>query len=110
MVSAASKAFETRHHTAFGQDTRTPFSRASGLGSARHGVEHWWVERVSAVALIPLTLWFVGSMIAYSNSSHAVFITWLRSPLANIPMILLLIALFYHTALGLQVVIEDYVH
>jgi succinate dehydrogenase / fumarate reductase membrane anchor subunit len=81
-----------------------------GFGSAKDGVEHWWMERVSAVALVPLTLWFVASIIAHTGSDYASFIVWLRTPLASILMILLLIALFYHTALGLQVVIEDYVH
>ena len=81
-----------------------------GLGSAKEGVEHWWMERVSAIALVPLTLWFVASIIAHAGSNYATFIAWLRTPLASILMILLLIALFYHTALGLQVVIEDYVH
>jgi succinate dehydrogenase / fumarate reductase membrane anchor subunit len=89
---------------------RSPLARAMGFGSAKDGVEHWWMERVSAVALVPLTLWFVASIIAHTASDYATFIVWLRTPLASILMILLLIALFYHTALGLQVVIEDYVH
>ena len=92
------------------QRMRSPLARALGLGSAKEGVEHWWMERVSAVALVPLTLWFVASIIAHTGSDYATFIAWLRTPLASILMILLLIALFYHTALGLQVVIEDYVH
>ena len=91
-------------------DTRLPRARAIGLGSAKQGVEHWWAERVSAVALVPLTLWLVASIIAHTGSDYANFIAWLRTPLATILMILLLIASFYHTALGLQVVIEDYVH
>jgi succinate dehydrogenase / fumarate reductase, membrane anchor subunit len=92
------------------QSMRSPLARALGFGSAKDGVEHWWMERVSAVALVPLTLWFVASIIAHTGSDYATFIVWLRTPLASILMILLLIALFYHTALGLQVVIEDYVH
>jgi len=92
------------------QSTRSPRARAVGLGSAKDGVEHWWAERVSAVALVPLTLWFVASIIAHTGSDYDMFITWLRAPLATIPMILLLIALFRHAALGLCVVIEDYVH
>ena len=92
------------------QRMRSPLARAMGLGSAKEGVEHWWMERVSAVALIPLTLWFVASIIAHTGSDYVTFIAWLRTPLVSILMILLLIALFYHTALGLQVVIEDYVH
>jgi succinate dehydrogenase / fumarate reductase membrane anchor subunit len=92
------------------RDTRTPLARAMGLGSAKGGVGAWWAERVSAVALVPLTLWFAASIIAHTGSDYASFIVWLRMPLAAVLMILLLIALFYHTALGLQVVIEDYVH
>jgi succinate dehydrogenase / fumarate reductase membrane anchor subunit len=92
------------------QDMRTPLGRAIGLGSAKEGVGPWWAERVSAVALVPLTLWLVASIIAHTGSDYATFIVWLRTPLTAILRILLLIALFYHTALGLQVVIEDYVH
>lgn len=92
------------------RDMRTPLARAMGLGSAKEGVGVWWAERVSAVALVPLALWFAASIIAHTGSDYATFIVWLRTPLAAILMILLLIALFYHTALGLQVVIEDYVH
>ena len=91
-------------------DMRSPLARAIGLGSAKDGVGAWWAERVSAIALVPLTLWFAASIIAHAGSDHAAFVVWLRTPLASIPMVLLLIALFYHTALGLQVVIEDYVH
>ncbi len=92
------------------QQMRSPFGRAVGLGSAKEGVEHWLRERVTAVALLPLMLWFVVSVVRHSNSDYAAFVTWLKTPLAASLMILLLIALFYHAALGLQVVIEDYVH
>jgi succinate dehydrogenase / fumarate reductase, membrane anchor subunit len=88
----------------------SPLGRAIGLGSAKEGVGHWWAERVSAVALVPLTLWFVASIIAHTHSDYATFIAWLRTPAATILIILLQLALFYHAALGLQVVIEDYVH
>ena len=91
-------------------NTRSPLSRAIGLGSAKGGVERWWRERVSAVALVPLTLWFVASIVAHTGSDYATFIAWLGTPLTSTFMVLLLIGLFYHTALGLQVVIEDYVH
>ena len=89
---------------------RSPLSRARGLGSAREGVEHWWMQRVTAVALIPLTLWFAASLIALTGSDYNAFIAWLRAPFVTILMVLLLIALFHHMALGLQVVVEDYVH
>ena len=89
---------------------RSPLGRARGLGSAREGVEHWWMQRVTAAALIPLTLWFVVSLIALTGSDYNAFIAWLKAPFVAILMVLLLIALFHHTALGLQVVVEDYVH
>jgi succinate dehydrogenase / fumarate reductase membrane anchor subunit len=89
---------------------QTPLAKAMGLGSAKSGVAHWRAQRVSAIALVPLTLWFAASIIAHSGSDYAAFIAWLRSPLTAGLMILLLIALFQHAALGLQVVIEDYVH
>ena len=89
---------------------RSPLARARGLGSAKEGVEHWWAERLSAVALVPLTLWFAASVMAVAGGDHAAFVAWLGSPLSSVCMVLLLIALFYHMALGLQVVIEDYVH
>lgn len=89
---------------------RTSLRRAGGLGSAKFGVEHWWIQRVTAAALIPLTVWFVASLIALTGSDYNAFIVWLRSPFVTILMALLLIALFHHMALGLQVVVEDYVH
>jgi succinate dehydrogenase / fumarate reductase membrane anchor subunit len=89
---------------------QTPFGRAAGLGSAKSGFEHWWIQRITAVALLPLTIWFIGSLIAYSGSDHGTFVRWLGAPINTVFMVLLLIALFWHAALGLQVVIEDYVH
>jgi succinate dehydrogenase / fumarate reductase membrane anchor subunit len=87
---------------------RTPLSRALGLGSAKEGVGHWWLERVSAVALVPLGLWFCASLIAVAGSDRAALVLWMKGPIAAILMILTLIATFYHGALGLQVVIDDY--
>jgi succinate dehydrogenase / fumarate reductase membrane anchor subunit len=92
------------------QDMRSPLARAMGLGSARKGVGHWWAERISAVALVPLTLWFVAEIIVHLGSDYGAFTAWMKSPTVALLMILLLVALFHHTALGLQVVIEDYVH
>ena len=89
---------------------RSPLGRALGLGSAKAGVEHWWVQRVTAVALVPLVLWFVAALVGHLGADHATAVAWLRSPLAAVAMILLVVATFVHMALGVQVVIEDYVH
>ena len=89
---------------------RSPLGRALGLGSAKNGVEQWWRERVSALALVPLTVWFAASLIVHTGSDYATFIAWLQTPITSLLMVLLLVGVFYHTALGLQVVIEDYVH
>jgi succinate dehydrogenase / fumarate reductase membrane anchor subunit len=88
---------------------RSPLGRAIGLGSAKEGVEHWWAQRVTAVALILLGLWFAASLVAMIGADRAVVLAWLHAPVPAILAILLLIAVFYHGALGLQVVIEDYV-
>ena len=88
---------------------RSPLGRAIGLGSAKEGVQHWWAQRVSAVALLVLGLWFVASLAALAGADRATVVAWLHGPLAAILTILTLAALFYHNALGLQVVIEDYV-
>lgn len=89
---------------------RSPFNRARGLGSAREGFGHWWMQRITAVALVPLALWFAASLIARARNEYGGVVLWLRTPPTTVLMVLLLIALFYHTALGLQVVVEDYVH
>ena len=92
------------------EQLRTPLGRAFGLGSAKEGVQHWWAQRVSAVALIVLGLWFAAALIAHAGADRAAVVAWLHEPLSAILAILMLAAVFYHAALGLQVVIEDYVH
>ena len=92
------------------QSLRSPLGRAIGLGSAKHGADHWWAQRVSAVALILLGLWFAASLIAHAGADHGAVVAWLRNPITAILMLLLVATTFYHAALGLQVVIEDYVH
>ena len=88
---------------------RSPLGRAIGLGSAKAGFEHWWAQRVSAVALVVLGLWFAIALIMLAGADRGAVLHWLHAPLPAILAILLLIALFYHAALGMQVVIEDYV-
>ena len=91
-------------------DMRTPLGRAFGLGSAKEGVQHWWAQRLTAVAMVPLALWFCAGLIAHAGADRAGLFQWLGSPVQAILMILLLGVGFHHMALGLQVVIEDYVH
>ena len=91
------------------QRLRSPLGRAIGLGSAKAGVDHWWAQRVSAVALIVLGLLFAASLVALAGADRAAVTAWLRAPLSAVLTILTLIAVFYHGALGMQVVIEDYV-
>ncbi len=92
------------------RELRSPLGRALGLGSAKEGVDHWWAQRVSAAALLVLGLWFVTSLVALAGADRATVVAWLHGPLAAILTVLTLAAVFYHTALGLEVVIEDYVH
>lgn len=89
---------------------RSPLGRAIGLGSAKEGVEHWWLQRITAIALVPLALWFVICVIRLVGADLDTVQEWIGRPLPAILLVLLLIATFYHASLGLQVVIEDYVH
>ena len=88
----------------------TPLARVRHLGAAKEGVGHWWWQRLTALLLVPLSLWFVGSLwwIVASGADYDRFVDWLSGPVAAILMLLLLGATFYHLKLGLQVVIEDY--
>jgi succinate dehydrogenase / fumarate reductase membrane anchor subunit len=88
---------------------RSPLSRAIGLGSAKEGVEHWWAQRITALALVPLAVWFVIVVIELAGADRALFVDWVRHPVPAVLLVLLMTATFYHGALGLQVVIEDYV-
>jgi succinate dehydrogenase / fumarate reductase membrane anchor subunit len=74
---------------------RSPFDHTQGLGSAREGVDHWWTQRVTAVALIPLTLWFAAALMARARGDYGALILWLRAPVTTVLMVL-----FYHMALG----------
>ena len=89
---------------------RSPLGRVRGLGSAKSGTEHWWAQRLTALALIPLSLWFVASVASLAGADYAAMRAWVDSPLVAGLLILLILATFYHAYLGVQVVIEDYVH
>lgn len=88
---------------------RSPLGQARGLGSAKDGVGHWWAQRLSALALIPLTLWFVYCLARWPLHDYATMIAWLKSPLVAVALVLFFVSMFHHAALGVQVIIEDYV-
>ena len=89
---------------------RTPLGRVRGLGSAKDGTGHWWMQRLTALALVPITVWFVISVIGMAGASYAEFSDWLANPLVAGLFLILIAATFYHAVLGLQVVVEDYLH
>ena len=91
-------------------DLRTPLARARGLGSAREGVHHWWAQRLTAIALIPLVVWFAISLVMLSGADYGMARAWIGSPLVMVLLILTIVIGLHHGQLGLQVVIEDYVH
>jgi succinate dehydrogenase / fumarate reductase membrane anchor subunit len=88
---------------------RSPLGRARGLGSARAGAAHWWAQRITSLALLPLTLWFLFAMIRMIGATRDDVVVWMAGPLPIVLLIALVVATFYHLQLGLQVVIEDYV-
>ncbi len=89
---------------------RTPLARARGLGAAGEGAAHWWMQRVTSVALTPLALWFGFALAGLGDLSHAAVAAWMREPPTAVLLIAFLLAGCYHMALGLRVIIEDYVH
>jgi succinate dehydrogenase / fumarate reductase membrane anchor subunit len=89
---------------------RSQLGRARGLGSAKSGLHHWIAQRLTAIALVPLTLWFVFSVIGLQGATHADAMLWMQSPIHLVLMLALIGATFHHMQLGLQTVIEDYIH
>lgn len=88
----------------------TPLSKVLGLGSAKGGVEHWWIQRLSAAALVPLGLWFAISLGGLESLSYAAVTAWIGSPITAVLLLLTALTVVYHSYLGIQVVVEDYVH
>ncbi len=87
----------------------SPLARARGLGSAHEGVHHWLLERITAALLMPLTVWLVYSILNLRGVSYEDFTAWVQNPLNAVLLIMFILAGFYHGAMGLQVVIEDYI-
>jgi succinate dehydrogenase / fumarate reductase membrane anchor subunit len=89
---------------------RSAIGMVRGRGSAREGVGHWKLQRLTAIANVPLVLWFIVSAVSLSGADHAAVTAWLAGPFNATLMLLLVLSTFWHARLGLQVVIEDYVH
>ena len=91
-------------------EMRTPLSRVRGLGSAKKGTEHFWLQRVTALANIPLAVFFVSAMVAHAGADYVTVTAFLSRPIVALVMLLLILSMVWHMRLGLQVVIEDYIH
>jgi succinate dehydrogenase / fumarate reductase membrane anchor subunit len=97
--------------SAIGNDTlRTPLKNVRGLGSAQSGVRHWWLQRITAVALVPLSLWLLWLCVGLAHADYATVRAAIGQPVHAVLLVALVISLSWHGALGLQVVIEDYIH
>lgn len=89
---------------------RNPLAQVKGLGASGEGSHHWWIQRLTALALVPLSFWFVFSILNHISDDHASVVAWISQPGVAVMMILYLAFMFIHAQLGVQVVIEDYVH
>ena len=89
---------------------RSPLRRVLGLGSAHDGVQHWWRQRLTSVALVPLSIWFVVSLLALPSLDHATVIGWMSQSWTALLLIVLVLVATWHSQLGVRVVVEDYVH
>ena len=92
------------------QVLRSQLGRVRGLGAARAGSGHWWIVRLTSLALVPLSLWFIAAVIRHEGATRAEMVRWIRAPVPLVLLVCLIISTFWHMELGLRVVIEDYVH
>jgi succinate dehydrogenase / fumarate reductase membrane anchor subunit len=89
---------------------RSPLGRVRGAGAAKSGAHHWWMQRLTSIALLPLTIWFILSLATNAGMTHGEALAWVGNPFNAVLLLALIGLTFHHTASGLQVVIEDYVH
>ncbi len=92
------------------QSYRSDLGRVRGLGSAKDGTHHWWVMKITSFALIPLTIWFVYSVLGLVGADQAAVQAWMRQPVQSITLLLFIGFALHHSANGLQTVLEDYIH
>ena len=92
------------------RNLRSPLARVLGLGSAKEGVHHWWMQRLTSVALVPLTVWFVVSLLSLPSLDRATVVAWMGQLWTAVFLILLVLTAAWHSQLGMRVVVEDYVH
>jgi succinate dehydrogenase / fumarate reductase membrane anchor subunit len=89
---------------------RSPLRRVLGLGAAKEGVQHWWLQRLTSVALVPLAIWFVVSLLALPSLGHATVAAWMSQSWTALLLIIFVLVAAWHSQLGVRVVVEDYVH
>jgi succinate dehydrogenase / fumarate reductase, membrane anchor subunit len=89
---------------------RSPLGKVLGTGSAKEGVHHWWLQRLTSIALIPLTIWFVVSLLSLPSFDHVAVISWMSQSWTALFLILFVLVVTWHSQLGVRVVVEDYVH
>ncbi|MBA1147896.1 succinate dehydrogenase, hydrophobic membrane anchor protein [Ectothiorhodospiraceae bacterium WFHF3C12] len=93
-----------------GSDDRAVLRRARGLGSAKSGVRHWWWQRVTAVALVPLTVWMLVLLLATAGEGRRALMVWLGNPAVSVLTVMFVVMMAWHMVLGLTVIAEDYLH
>ncbi len=89
---------------------RSPLGKVLGTGSAKEGVHHWWAQRLTSIALVPLTVWFAVSLLSLPSFDHVTVITWIAQSWTALLLVLFILVATWHSQLGLRVVVEDYVH
>ena len=89
---------------------RSPLGKVLGTGSAKEGVHHWWLQRLTSIALVPLTVWFVVSLLSLPSFEHVTVISWIAQSWTALLLILFILVATWHSQLGVRVVVEDYVH
>lgn len=89
---------------------RSPIANARGLGSAKDGTTHFWTQRLTAIALAPLLLWFVSAVVGLVGADYAAVVAWIAHPVNAVLFLVLLLTMCWHSMLGMQVIVEDYLH